>query len=389
MKRILHIIPTLASGGAERQLANLICTSNAAEFSHFVCVFKDAEFFAPTIREAGHQVRQLDTFGKHPWYAATAKINSIIRDEYKPDLITTWLYDASIVGRLVHFSNRKIPLICTLHLTDYDRETIRGGGWSPVKVEGLRWVDKLTAKLTDPYFTACSNEVKRSYRNNLGIAESKIKVIYNGVDPELLKCDADAPQRLRRELEIPDDGFVYISVGRLAPQKNYPMLLKTFVQVLAAVPQAYLVLAGVGSLERELKDMVLALNINHRVLFLGRRSDVGALLEMADAFVMTSFFEGHPLALVEAMFKNLPSVASNIEVLREVLTDGENGLLFDLDKPDELAAAMIKLARQPELGEKLSERALADAERRFPIRRTISEWEDFYHQVISNGLETK
>ncbi len=290
MKRILHIIPSLAGGGAERQLANITCSTAKNEFSHCVCTFNDSEFFAPVIREAGHQVHQLNTSGKHPWFSATTKINSIIRD-YKPDVITTWLFDASVVGRLISLLKPNIPLICSLHLTEYEPESIRAGNWSPTKVEGLRLIDKLTTQLTNPYFTACSNGVKKSFSKRLGIAESKIKVMYNGIEPELLKCDEQAPQRIREEAGVPADAFVFISIGRLAPQKNYPFLLKAFTQVLAAAPQSYLVIVSVGPLEQELKDLAVSLNINHRVRFLGRRRDIGACLEMADVFVMPSLFE--------------------------------------------------------------------------------------------------
>ena len=270
-------------------------------------------------------------------------------------------------------------------MTDYEPETIRAGNWSPTKVEGLRLIDKLTTKLTNPHFTACSNTVKKSYQKKLSIPDSRIKVIYNGVEPELLKCDEQAPRHLRQEIEIPADGFVFISVGRLAPQKNYSFLLKAFAQVVAAIPHSYLVIVGTGPSEQELKDLAGSLGIDHRVRFLGKRKDVGACLEMADVFVMPSLFEGHPLALVEAMFKRLPSVASNIEVLREVLTDNENGLLFNPNEADDLATAMIKLYCQPELRERLGRQAFEDAERRFHIRRIAAEWEDYYRDVISEN----
>ncbi len=71
--------------------------------------------------------------------------------------------------------------------------------------------------------------------------------------------------------------------------------------------------------------------------------------------------------------------------LREVLTDNENGLLFNSNEPDDLAAAMIKLYRQPELRERLGRQALQDAERRFHIRIIAAEWEDYYRNIISEN----
>ncbi|MDQ3041744.1 MAG: glycosyltransferase family 4 protein, partial [Acidobacteriota bacterium] len=255
--------------------------------------------------------------------------------------------------------------------------------WSPIKVEGLRQIDRLTARLTHPYFVACSHYVKKSFQKRLNLAESQIKVIYNATDPEPLKCAEGDARRLRRDLEIPADGFVYLTTGRLVESKNHALLLRVFPQVLAAVPQAYLVIVGAGDLEKELKELADTLGISRRVFFLGRRNDVGACLQMADVFVFPTLLEGLSLALVEAMFKKLPCAASDIEVLHEVLTDGETGLLFNPNELDELAATMIKLFRQPELRQRLGEQAFQDAERRFHIRAIASEWEDFYRFVIS------
>lgn len=386
MKRILHIIPSLAGGGAERQLANLV-TQTTDEFSHFVCVFNDADFFASTIQASGHKIFELGVSGKHPWFTAAKKLRPII-NICQPDIIKTWLYDANITGRLLQTLNRRIPLITTLHSPDYEPETIRAAHWSPSKVKALLQIDKITARLTNPHFTACSHSVKKSYQKRLNLSDSRIKVIYNGINPALLECSADEPQQIRQDLEIPKDGFVYITVGRIDAMKNHALLLRAFPQVLSAVPQAYLAIVGAGTLEQELKDLANSLGIAQRVRFMGRRKDVGACLEMADVFVFPTLLEGHPLALVEAMFKKLPSVASNIEVLREVLLDNENGLLFNPNEPDALAAAMIKLYRQPELRERLGRQALADAERRFHIRLIASEWEDYYRNVIGFGANT-
>jgi glycosyltransferase involved in cell wall biosynthesis len=380
MKRILHIIPSLAAGGAERQLANLV-SHTSAEISHFVCVFKDAGFFAPTIRASGHEICELGISGKHPWFSAASKLRHIINN-YKPDIIKTWLYDANIVGRLVQIFNPKIPIITTLHTLEYEPETIRAANWSPYKIEGLRQIDKITTQLTKPHFAACSQYVKKSFQKRLNLPESQMRVIYNGINPGLLECAADEPQQIRRDLNIPKDAFVYVTVGRIDAMKNHALLLRAFPKVLLAVPQAYLTIVGMGVLEQELKDLANLLGIAQKVRFLGRRKDVGACLEMANVFVFPTLSEGHPLALVEAMFKKLPSIASNIEVLREVLTDNENGLLFNPNEPNDLAMAMIKLYRKPELRERLSRQALQDAERRFHIRLIASEWEDYYRFVM-------
>ena len=384
MKKILHIIPTLSSGGAERQLVNLIEQTSANEFSHLVCVFNNSDFLGAAVSNAGYDVCELGVTGKHPWFSSMIKLRSIIR-HYHPDIIKTWLYDANIAGRLSQLWNFKIPIITTLHSSDYEPETIRAANWSPLKVEGLRQIDRFTLRLTNSYFAACSNFVKKSFQKQLKITDSHFRVIYNGVNPATLECADEVPLRLREELKIDQDGFVFITVGRVDAMKNQELLLRAFPQVLIKIPQAYLVIVGTGILEDRLKKLAQTLEIDRRVRFLGRRGDIGACLEMADVFVFPTLLEGHPLALIEAMFKKLPCVASNIEVLREVLIDNDNCLLFDSNDADKLAAAMIKLYSDPALRDRLSKKAFIDAERRFHIRIIASEWENYYRFVIDQN----
>ena len=384
MKRILHIIPTLGGGGAERQLANIVHNAAKDEFTHCVCAFSHSEFFAPVVRGAGHQVRELDVAGKHPWFAAAKKLRPVIAD-FKPHIIKTWLYDANIAGRLARIFNPEIPLITTLHSSDYDPETIRAARWSPRKMEVLRRIDLITARLAKPRFVACSHYVKKSNQKRLDIPDSQISVIYNGIDPAFLQCAEEEPRRIRKDFEIPDDGFVYITVGRIDAMKNHALLLRAFPQILSAVPQAYLMIVGAGRLEQELKNLADSLGIARRVRFLGRRPDIGACLEAADVFAFPTLLEGHPLALVEAMFKKLPAVASDIEVLREVLRDGENGLLFNPNDADGLAAAMIKLRNEPQLRERLGNQALRDAQERFHIRLITGQWEEYYRELLDEN----
>ncbi len=380
MKRILHLIPSLSGGGAERQLTNLVCNTSAEKYSHLVCTFKDSEFFAPAIRAAGHEVCELKIGGKHPWISGTSKFRKVARD-YQPDIITTWLFDANIIGRLANLRNSKIPLITTLHSPDYEPNTINAAKWSPGRIEGLRYIDRLTARLTEPHFVACSHHVKKSFQKRLKLADSQIRVIYNAADQKLLKsADGDARQ-IRRELKIPDDGFVYLTIGRIDALKNHELLLRVFPQVLPAVPQAHLVIVGAGVLENELKKLADELAIGDKVHFAGSRKDIGSCLEMADVFVFPTILEGFGMALVEAMFKELPCVASNIEVLREILTHEKSGLLFDPNKPEQLIGMMIKLFRDPEMRRQLGSQAFKEAGRRFDIKTIASEWEDFYRDL--------
>lgn len=378
--KILHLIPTLSSGGAERQLVNLVNSTSAKEFNHVVCTIGEAGFFAPVVRQAGYKVIEMNISANRPFFQTARKFRQIIREE-QPDIINSWLFDASIGARLARLPGNKIPIVTSLQSSDYAPEARQAGNWSPKKVAILRLIDKFTALLAKPYFVPCSEFVKKSYQIHFGIDEAKTEVIYNSVDADLLAATADDVKKIREELMLPPDAFIYISVGRLDAAKNHKILLEAFRKVLAEVPVSYLIMVGAGMLENDLKKQAEDLQIAERVLFLGQRNDVGALLETADVFVFPSLLEGLPVALVEAMSKSLPCIASKIEVFEEVIDEGENGLLINPHSSDELKGAMIKLYADENLRKSLGEKAFQTVNAKFSVKVTAQKWESFYKKV--------
>lgn len=381
--KILHIIPTLSSGGAERQLVDVVRNTSKENFTHAVCVFRQPEFFAPVIRERGYEVFDLNLDGKHPWLRAAREIKKIVGN-FKPDLIHSWLYDANMAARLAILPGKKLPLINSLQSTDYEAESIRSNNWSPRKINVLRLIDKTLAKITDPYFAACSDFVAKSYQKKISAKPSRTRVIFNSVDPKILAAEPDEREKIRRELKISDDAFVYINVGRLDAQKAQAVLLRAFQKTLPEVPNAYLVIVGVGGLENALKELAQSLGVENRVVFAGRQKNIGAWLGMADAFVFPSNFEGLPLALLEAMTKKLPCIVSDIEVHREVVEDKISALLVAPQSETALAQAMIQIYNQPELRKRLEEEAYRKAESHFFSRVLMPKWEKLYADVSAN-----
>lgn len=378
--KILHLVPTLSSGGAERQLANVVRGTSLETISHVVCVIGEPYFFSKDIRDAGFKVIELNISGKRPFLKAARKFRRIIAEE-KPDIIHSWLYDANVSARLANLLNGKTPIITSLQLADYEPEVARIGNYNPRKVQALKYIDKFTALVAKPFFVPCSEFVKNSYARRYGLDESKTEVIYNAVDPSGLPASEEDLKKIRAELRLPPDAFVYLNVGRLDPQKNHKILFEAFRDVSAEIPNAFLLLAGIGPLENELKNLAGSLKIAEKIIFLGRRNDVGALLELADVFTFPSFFEGLPVALIEAMFKRLPCVASRIEVFEEVITDRETGLLVNPNSAAELKDAMIELHKNVGLRKSLGENAFREAKAKYDIAVTARQWEKFYQKV--------
>lgn len=382
--RILHVIPSLGRGGAERQLVGLVSNTSRPEYEHVVCHLQPPDSFAADIRRAGHAAIGLNLRGKRPLLAAASRLVQLLRSQ-RPDIVHTWLYDANVSARLARSATGRIPMITSLQSTDYEPDTIRAANLSRVKVGALRLLDKASAGYAAPLFVACSHSVEQSARQRLGIPQSRIRVIYNSVDPDTLLCEPEEPGRLRRSLEIPADALVYLNVGRLDPQKGQSCLLRAFQKVATAEPRAYLVMVGDGPLASELRQLATELGIIRQVRFTGRRNDIGACLEMADVFVFPSRFEGLSLALAEAMFKGLPCIASRIAPHLEIIVDESAGILITPDSADELAAAMVRLRDDPAYREQLGRRGRESALPRFHSKATTPQWESLYREVAQKA----
>ncbi|HKP72260.1 MAG TPA: glycosyltransferase [Pyrinomonadaceae bacterium] len=385
--RILHVVTSLTSGGAERQLVDVVCNTSKTEFEHVVCHLRPQDFFAEQIRRAGQRVVGLNLTGKYLWLAAARRLVPVIR-EVRPDCVHTWLFDADLSARLAHLGARGVPLITSLQAPNYDPQTVRVANWSPIKINGLRWLDKVSARWSNPSFVACSNFVRQSTMARLGVAASRIRVIYNSVDPNTLRCEPGEPPALRRSLEIPEDAFLYVTVGRLEPPKGHAYLVRAFAEVAATRPRAYLAIVGEGPLASDLKGLAAQLGVADRLRLLGRRKDVGACLEMSDAYVFPTLFEGFGIALVEAMFKGLPSAASRVGPIPEIIEDGVSGLLFTPGSVEELRAAMETLYDDPARRRSLAEKGFSSARGRFHSELTIPQWESLYREVARRATGT-
>ncbi|MEK6281561.1 MAG: glycosyltransferase [Acidobacteriota bacterium] len=381
---ILHVITSLGRGGAERQLVNLLSNTDRTRFKHKVAFLRDPDDFASEIRSAECECVCLGARGRTQWVYAAKKLRQIIKTE-KPAIIQSWLYDANISARLVAPFGSTIPIVVSLQSADYAPETLAAANLPRRKVGVLRVLDSLSARWIDPVFVACSDFVKESATEHLRLRPSRVEVIYNAVDPKTLVASTSEVDNLRMSLGIPARGFVFLNVGRLDPAKGQAILLKSFQKVADRMPNSYLVVLGRGPLKEDLIELTDSLGISDKVLFPGTRADVGAFLSLADVFVFPSFFEGLPLALIEAMSKGLPCIVSEIDTLREVAKHEETALLVEPGSVDQLAEAMLELYANSAKRKVLGDRAQQETNRKFLIDVTIGQWERLYSSLARNS----
>jgi len=150
-------------------------------------------------------------------------------------------------------------------------------------------------------------------------ADSRCKIVFNGVDSTPFECPRDRPG-IAQEFNISAEGPLYIHVGNLRRPKNHPKLLSVFAHLVKKNPTASLLLVGRSDDDfgQNIKSLASKLGISRSVVFVGQRNDVPRLLRSADAMIFPSLWEGLPGAVLEACASGIPVLASDLPEIREI-----------------------------------------------------------------------
>ena len=186
-----------------------------------------------------------------------------------------------------------------------------------------------------------TNKNKAYFSNKV---QTKTEVIYN----PLILNDMEG-----KALEAKKEKII-INIGRLEPQKNQDMLIDTFKIFHERYPEYKLFIYGEGSYRKELESRVDSLGLNDCIYLPGNVKDIFERLCSCEFFVLSSNYEGMPNALIEAMGLGVPIISTKVSGATDLVKDGINGLLIDVNDSDSLYDSMIKLAESEELRRKLS-----------------------------------
>jgi glycosyltransferase involved in cell wall biosynthesis len=204
-----------------------------------------------------------------------------------------------------------------------------------------------------------------------------LHVLRLGVDPE----------HFRSQPRTGDPILQIISVGRLTPAKGHIILLQSLVSLLQKGHKIHLTLIGDGSERGLLEDFASRQQLTPHVTLLGalNHDQTRARLALADVFVLPSFAEGVPVALMEAMAMEIPCVSTLIAGIPELIQNEVEGLLVSASSSEELAAAMERLIVSPDLRRQLGSAARAKVMRSYNLNENISRLADAFEQCLSTG----
>jgi glycosyltransferase involved in cell wall biosynthesis len=225
---------------------------------------------------------------------------------------------------------------------------------------------------------AISQEVERSFERVYGIRCGA--TIPNGIPVENYAGFPGARETWRRQQGFKDDAFLFMSVGRLDRQKNPGMLLEAFIRV--SDPRSQLVFVGDGYLLPRLRETARAKGLDHRVHFLGERRDIADSLAAADAFVLTSDWEGNPLSVMEAMASGLPVIATSVGGVPELVENA--GVLVGPGDAVRFADAMRNLLQDAEGRAAMGSAARTRALGRFRVEQMTEAYEALYRSELGS-----
>lgn len=351
--KLLFILNELAAGGVQRLVVDFANQLNKDRFIVSIATLFDRPKYSFHQDQLDPGIELKNFHFKKFWdLIAWYRLYHYIRQN-KFDVVFTQLFMSDLFGRIAAYVAGTPVIVTAIQ------------NLIPSLPKKYIWTDRLLTYITDaciaptPTISVYAEEV-------IGFPLRKIYLLpTNAVDIRRFRTSFDR-EAVRRSAGVPKEGRVVINVGRLIEQKGHAILLKAIPPVLRHHPDTYFVIAGSGNLETDLTMQAIGLNIASHVRFLGERKDIPDLLRSADVFVFPSLWEGQGIVLFEAMFSDLPIVASRAGGIPDVIENERTGLLCEPGNADALAEALVRVLEDDGLRKKLTSEAL----RRFSDRTT-------------------
>lgn len=353
--KILHIITSLGSGGAERVLFNLATKSNSEIFEHIVVSIQDQGVYGEELVKLGVKVYTLKVSKFKPWLLL--RIFSILKHE-SPNIIQSWLYHADFLTILIYaFGYRNII-------------------WN-IRNNTLKW--SMSSKLTIiirrlcAFFSfvpkriiCCANSAK-SEHIKIGYRSEKFLVIGNGYDFTKYRSNTSDRDLLRKELGISEFDFVIGNIGRDDPVKGRDILIKSIALAKenGLIAKLMIIGKGINTSNLFLMELINQNNLAHDVILLEQQFDIQRYYNVMDLFILSSSAEAFPNVLSEAMATEVPCVTTDVGDAKEIL--GLEELVIDIGDFDGLSKKIISVFNMS-----LSQRNILGASLRRGIKTNYS-----------------
>ena len=373
--RILHVITSLSTGGAEAMLFKLIAGMGSKIYDPTVVVLMDSGVYGPRLRSMGIPVHTLDMQRGRPSARSIMKLRKIVVN-CQPVLIQGWMYHGNVaaeIARVVGQSRAATVWNIRHSINALEDE-------KPL----TRFLIRLGAKLSlRPARIIYNSGASAVQHECIGYSSRNRVVLPNGFDTDVFHFSDAARQRIRAELRICDDQFLIGTVARNHPIKDLQNLIQSAILVCRKQTNLRFVLVGSGvdSSQPDLNDPIEAAGLQSHIQLLGERTDIPEIMSAIDLFALPSRSEGFPNVIGEAMACERPCVATDVGDSAHVM--GEYGIVVPPRDSIALSNAILKVAaatkeQRSEVGRKLRNRVVEQ----FALPQIVDQYQQLYRTVL-------
>jgi len=384
--KVLVLIKGLGLGGAERLLVDSLPFMNRARFDYHVGYLLPWKcFLVDELERAGIPVHCLGGphaedgaahRGTRSWKSVTVLPRAWrrLRDLQRRERFDVIHADLPVAGILARLAGRQssVPVVYTEHNLQERYHTI------------TRWANAATYGWNDRV-VAVSGEVAASIERRGLQRRTHVVELPNGVPVEQVRSEAALGRDVRAELNIPETHLVVGTVAVFRAQKRLTDWLDVAARVVARRQDVTFLLVGGGPLEAEVRARIDALGLTQHVRTPGFRRDGRRLMGAMDVYLMTSEFEGLPIAILEAMTLGKPVVSTRVGGIPEVLEATGAGLLAAVGAVDQLADGVVRLLDDGDLRTHMGRMGAATVESGYHARRRVQAIESLYQQVLEEA----
>ena len=374
-RRILHVITSLAVGGAEMALYRLILEFRGSEYSHTVIVLTPGGGLFNRFVESGIKLIVLDV--RRSPISDMIRLYRLMRT-LQPDIVQTWLYHADFLGGLAARVAGIRNVIWGVRTTDVDGGCARATAFVRQACASLsRWV---------PHTIVCVAEAARRSHSLVGYDPRRMVVVGNGFDLSALTSDQSQRGQLRAHCGFDKDDVVVGTLGRFNLDKDHASFVEAAGQLARRHPRLRFLMVGenLDLNNHDLMCWIAATGYADRFVLLGERSDVAVCLAAMDIFCLSSRTEAFPNVVGEAMAMGLPCVSTDVGDVAVLMAD--TGVLVPKADPTALAQGVAGLmALGPAYREQMGQKARERIRLTFTMACVRQRFERIYENVIARG----
>jgi glycosyltransferase involved in cell wall biosynthesis len=363
--RVLHVVPSTHGRGGDIFALDLAQALRTDGPEQLVVALRPGARNIGTVLTLTTTHRRIPGLNIDP--AGLHRLRSVVRS-WRPDIIQS--HGGEVLKYLI--GHGTTPIV------------YRRIGMSPRWLRGPRRMAYRALMLRTDRIVAVADAIRRETVERFGIHPSRVIHIPNAIAMSRLNRSRDGTG-VKRELGIPMEAPVVLSVGALAWEKDPVGLLHVASVVLSRNTTSYYVAAGDGPLRSRLEDAASRLGVRHRVRVLGWRPDVADLMAMASCFLFASRsdgMEGLPAVLIEAGLSGLPVVATDVAGTSEVIIDGSTGFLVPDGAGARLVECTLRLINDQELRRRMAHEAQNRCREQFTIEPIAARYMALYEEVL-------